>query len=55
MNRFRKIFHHIKSDKIDEKIKSLDKEMERTGMVLGEVTMPMSTDNLYKIFICGYI
>ena len=50
MNRFRKIFHHIKSDKIDEKIKSLDKEMERTGMVLGEVTMPMSTDNLYKIF-----
>ena len=50
MNRFRKIFHHIKSDKIDEKIKSLDREMERTGMVLGEVTMPMSTDNLYKIF-----
>ena len=48
MNRFNKIFHHIKSKKIDEKIEYLNKELKKTGIVL-EAGPTMTTGSLYQL------
>ena len=49
MNRFNKIFHHIKSKKIDEKIEYLNKELKKTGVVF-ESGPTMSTGSLYQLY-----
>ena len=49
MNRFNKIFHHIKSKKIDEKIEYLNKELKKTGVVF-ESGPTMTTGNLYQLY-----
>tara|TARA_E500000305_G_scaffold110844_1_gene120233 strand:+ start:89 stop:2131 length:2043 start_codon:yes stop_codon:yes gene_type:complete len=48
MNRFNKIFHHIKSKKIDEKIEYLNKELKKTGVVF-ESGPTMTTGSLYQL------
>ena len=49
MNRFCKAMSHLNSTQIDEKIKFLDKQLKKTGIVL-EAGPAMSTANIYQTF-----
>ena len=49
MNRFCKAMSHLNSTQIDEKIKFLDKQLKKTGIVL-EAGPTMGTGNIYQTF-----
>ena len=49
MNRFCKAMSHLNSTQIDEKIKFLDKQLKKTGIVL-EAGPTMGTANIYQTF-----
>ena len=50
MNRFNKIFHHINSDRIDERIGFLNKQLKKTGVVV-EDAPTNSTSGLYQLHV----